>query len=111
MELLSHPQKSQFCLLNFQSSHLPQNTVAHFEQLLQNKNIQGIVIDFRGISNVGFHGLSDLVLIFAKLETEDIRFAVCQMNRRVLDLLQMACLDNILPIFPTEEAAYRHLLH
>lgn len=85
-------------------------SAAQFREALTNELDSGhkqIVLDLSGVEFMSSAGLREIVDAFkkAKQDTGDVRIA--QPSSRVLEVMEMAGLDTVLQIFPTQIEAVR----
>ena len=65
-----------------------------------------VLADFSQVSYIDSTGIGFLIGIYTSiLKNSTGRFVLANLNRRVRDVLELTRLANVIPIYPTEDAA------
>ena len=77
---------------------------------LKNAGGTKVLADFSQVSYIDSTGIGFLIGIYTSvLKNADGRFVLANLNRRVRDVLELTRLANVIPIYPTEDAAMEAL--
>jgi len=69
-----------------------------------------VLADFSEVSYIDSTGIGFLIGIYTSvLKNANGRFVLTNLNRRVRDVLELTRLANVIPIYPTEDAAFESL--
>jgi anti-sigma B factor antagonist len=69
-----------------------------------------VLADFSQVSYIDSTGIGFLIGIYTSiLKNATGRFVLANLNRRVRDVLDLTRLSNVIPIYPTEDAALEAL--
>ena len=73
---------------------------------LKNAGHEKVLADFSQVSYIDSTGIGFLIGIYTSvLKNATGRFALANLNRRVRDVLELTRLANVMPIYPSEDAA------
>jgi anti-anti-sigma factor len=69
-----------------------------------------VLADFSQVDYIDSTGMGFLIGIYTSvMKSPDGRFVLCNLNRRVREVLELTRLANVMAIYATEEAAMRSL--
>ena len=77
----------------------------YLSPLLEEDKIGGIVINFEKITFVDSSGVGLVLSVYKTLQARDSRLTLCQLSEDNLEIFEMTRLNDILPIYSTEEEA------
>ena len=72
---------------------------------LQSQGLRKVVADCREVPYIDSTGLTFVVGLYAAMKKSTGNFVLANANRRVRDVLGIAGLDSIIPVFENEHAA------
>jgi len=107
--LVEFEQKGDVCVVRLHgrfatgqdSSYLRAKT-----EELKNAGHEKVLADFSQVSYIDSTGIGFLIGIYTSvLKNATGRFALANLNRRVRDVLELTRLANVMPIYPSEDAA------
>ncbi len=86
----------------------PDELLLYVDALLRVRTFEGIVGNLEQVTRIDSSGMAILVLIFKKLQKQQIPFGICQLNNG-LEIIRFARLHEQIPIYDTEEATIAYL--
>src|SRR5579862_899144 len=73
---------------------------------IKSSNSCKLVADFREVEYLDSTGIGFLIGIYTSVtKSAEGRFVLCNLNRRVREVLELTRLANVMPIYSSEEAA------
>ena len=72
---------------------------------------RNIVLNLGGVSYMDSHGLGTLAGLYSSAEAAGGEIKLCNLTRRMVDLLQVAQLRMVFEVYDTEEQAVAAFLH
>jgi len=77
---------------------------------LKNSGFSKVLADFSQVEYIDSTGIGFLIAIYTSvLKSASGQFALANLNRRVREVLELTRLASVMPIYPTEEAAFSAL--
>jgi anti-anti-sigma factor len=101
--------KGRICVVHLDQRVLDEDvmfeTEQAFDKLVKNMGIDGILVSFEKLTKLASSGLGLMMKASRDLHDRAARFGLCNMSERHRRLFQMARLDTVLQIYPSEEVA------
>jgi|SRR5271165_1250695 len=73
---------------------------------IKNSNCSKVLADFSEVEYLDSTGIGFLIGIYTSVTKSPAgQFVLCNLNRRVREVLELTRLANVMPIYPNEEAA------
>jgi len=105
---LHHRIEQNICILAIEgdlSSKNMNEIEPYLAPFLQETKSVGIIINFENIPFVDSSGVGLILSVYKTLQAQESRLVLCQLNEENKKIFEMTRLDNILPIYATEQKA------
>jgi anti-anti-sigma factor len=99
--------QNDLCILRLKGRFVTGSDVDYLRtrDALQNQGLRKVVADCREVPYIDSTGLTFVVGLYAAMKKSTGNFVLANANRRVRDVLGIAGLDGVIPIFENEQAA------
>ena len=107
--LVEFEQKGDVCIVRLHGRFATGQDSAYLRSKTEELKSSGygkVLADFSQVSYIDSTGIGFLIGIYTSvLKNATGRFALANLNRRVRDVLELTRLANVMPIYPSEDAA------
>lgn len=107
--LVELEQRGEVCILRLHGRFATGQDSAYLRsktEEIKNAGYSKVLADFSQVSYIDSTGIGFLIGIYTSvLKNAEGRFALANLNRRVRDVLELTRLANVMPIYPSEDAA------
>ena len=96
-------------LLRLKDEDLGPEQAEDFKEIVKNrtaKNIKGVVVNFSLVNYMSSIFLSALIEVLKDLKNRKIKFALAELNEKILEVLKATRLDEVFSIFGSSYEAY-----
>ncbi|HEY1205646.1 MAG: STAS domain-containing protein [Bryobacteraceae bacterium] len=84
-------------------------TLFEFQDTVRQQQAKGLILALGGVPYMDSAGLGAILGAYVSCQRQGQKFALADVSRRVLTLLEVAKVDALVPRFDTLEAAESHL--
>jgi anti-sigma B factor antagonist len=111
--LVEFEQRGDICILRLHGRFATGQDSAYLRAKtdeIKSAGYSKVLADFSQVSYIDSTGIGFLIGIYTSiLKNASGRFVLANLNRRVRDVLELTRLANVIPIYPTEDAALEAL--
>lgn len=86
-------------------------TLSEFQDTVRKQQASGLILELGGVPYMDSAGLGAIFGAYVSCQRHGRKFALADVSRRVLTLLEVAKVDPLVPRFDTLEAAEMELAH
>ncbi len=105
---LTHRMEDKICMVTFMGN-LALDSIDEVKEyvrpLLEDSKIHGFVFNCEKVNLIDSNGVGFIISTFKTVQSRHLKFIVCHLSKKNIDIFRMLSLDKIMVISPTEEEA------